>query len=86
MKYFGSHGTLKGHVPGLYIVEASDYAAATGKLYSKWKGSSGAQPQESLREIKDEWAKVLSDTIDRIRNRETDYYVSLGDGVYYVEI
>ena len=32
MRYFGSHGTLKGHVPGLYIVEASDYAAATGKL------------------------------------------------------
>lgn len=85
-KYYGAHGTLGGHTSGLYIIEATSLSAARGKLYDKWKGPREAQPTETLQEIRDEWAKTLGNCIEQIQNKETEYYVDLGNGVYYFEI
>ena len=90
MKYFGAHGTLRGHVSGLYIVEATSLESARRKLHpSVYQSPSRPRPWyliEGLQEIKGEWAEVLSDTLDQIRNREEEYYTDLGNEVFYVEI
>jgi len=87
-KYFGVQGTLEGdYMPGLYVIEAPNIETARTLLHSKTlRLGRGEYRQDQLQEITGEWAKVLSDTIDAIRNREPNYYVNLGSGVYYVEI
>jgi len=88
-KYFGVHGSLEGYGSGLYIIEAPNEHEALRQISKHFIMSpryEGSIKMPELQEIKGEWAKVLSDTIDNIRNRETDYYVHLGGGVYFVEI
>lgn len=88
MKYFGAHGTLLGHNPGLYIVEAPDAREAYRRLHIALmlEGRGGTLITEDLQEIKGDWAEVLSDTLDQIRNREKEYYTNLGSEVFYVEV
>jgi len=97
LKYFGVHGSFEGYGSGLYIIEATDLERAKLNLLSTpycvkglyaWNSQMKhiAGLPASLQEIKGEWAESLSDTIDNIRNRETDYYVYVGNGVYFVEI
>lgn len=86
-KYYGAHGTLEGYASGLYVVEAVDSSTARTRLQDKTiRTGRGWYNGLEFQEIKGEWAKVLANTIDAIQRRFSEYYVDLGDGVYYVEV
>lgn len=88
MKYFGAHGHLTGHLPGLFVVVADDIDDARQRLKDALElfATTLDDVHEELLEIKSGWAVVLEPTIEHIIKKQHDYYTYLGRKVYYFEV